>query len=113
MEILATELAKLLDIGVDKATELYPLLGTQYVFYSILGNLQDIAAIIGIILVLVASVFYFCTLMDDADDDVIKLRKFLVGALITGIVLIIVGIVAFSFKLYLAPDISLLLNLTQ
>lgn len=113
MEILATELAKLLNIGVDKATELYPILRTQYVFYSILSNIQDIAAMVGIILTLFAGVFYFCTLMDDVNDDIIKIRKFLLGALITEIVLIVIGVIAFSFKIYLAPDISLLLNLTQ
>lgn len=42
MEILANELAKLLNITVEKAIELYPVLKQQFVQYNIIGSVSFI-----------------------------------------------------------------------
>lgn len=42
MEVLANELAKLLNITVEKAIELYPVLKQQFVRYNIIGSVSFI-----------------------------------------------------------------------
>ena len=45
MEILATKIAELLDVTIEQAIALYPILRQQFVYYRVLDTIQLITMI--------------------------------------------------------------------
>lgn len=64
MEELATKIAELLDITVESAIELYPVLRNQFMVYKIVGIFEKIAIII-----------FFITLMHIALSSLINFSR--------------------------------------
>jgi len=60
MEVLAVQLAELLEITVDKAIELYPVLRTQFVWYKITNLLNGL----GLLMLLPTVIVGVVELMD-------------------------------------------------
>lgn len=105
MEELMLKLAELLEVTVDAAIELYPLLRSQFVWYKILTDLSkvNIAFTIGGLILLIAGALQLDTVYDDEDKK--SARKIIK----IGVVLLVVAVIAWISLIFsknlIAPDI--------
>lgn len=65
MEVLANELAKLLNITVEKALELYPVLKQQFMWYNIISSVSFIFGAmfwVSLVIAMLSGISYLCNL---------------------------------------------------
>ena len=69
METLALQLAELLEISVDKAIELYPVLRTQFIVFKITGSLTGLLIpFTAVVLGMFASGWVICTIETEESE---------------------------------------------
>lgn len=117
MNELALKLSELLEISVDSAIKLYPLLRKQYLFYELLSLVILVVGVFFILTLFVfflSSIFYFNTYIDDDFDknDVIikKLLKILKVSLKTTVILALIIVITQTLLLLMTPDLSMMLK---
>ncbi len=112
MNILVEKLAEFLEITIEQATRLYPILKQQFVWYKILNKPNTIADIAcGLsVATLIIGCFYFFLAVDDYSTE--KERKTAKRAIKVPLIILIVGLVIIftinTATLLLAPDLMLL-----
>lgn len=113
METIALKLAEILEVSIDRAIELYPIIKSQFIAYSILGNIGlflefiFIISIIGIVLSGVFTISEYCSLYKDEDDSKLY-KKILKIFAITTLVLAILLVGTNALKYILASDFMII-----
>lgn len=83
MEVLAQELAKILNITIEKAVELYPVLRQQFIIYKIannIGSLFNLLWMVSMMIGIIVGIIFLLNLdyqrcRDDEDNFVITCKK--------------------------------------
>lgn len=109
MEVLALEVSKILNVTVEKAIELMPLIKRQFAVYNIIRSAEGMViglCAISLIATIITSVFYFTGI--SVKDDVKELKKY--ALLSSGSLILFASILVASnaAKYLLAPDFMLL-----
>lgn len=116
MEVLASKIAELLDISVQGAIDLYPVIKSQYVWYRVLGGVSVWSAILG--LVSLASLLIAVVIRDETSkydwnteeisEDWKAINKVFNVSMLAFVLFIIIAIIANLARPFLAPDILLI-----
>lgn len=116
MEVLASKIAELLDISVQGAIDLYPVIKSQYVWYRVLSGVSMWSAILGF--VSLASMLIALAVEDETskyvwDTEEISeewkaINKVVVVSILAFVLFIIITITANLARPFLAPDILLI-----
>ena len=107
MELLAQKLADFLDIGVESAVEVYPVLREQFKIYKLLDGLSLALGMVAFIatILLVALVLIGLNEYEGARERRLKAMKIVffigVGAAVS-------SVLVFSLTAYVAPDLMML-----
>jgi uncharacterized protein YqgQ len=102
METLALQLAELLEISIDKAIELYPVLRTQFVWYKIANLLNGL----GLLILLPTVIVGVVELMDKGIKE-LYIKTPIVKLLVASATLILLGsLTAYIF----ATDLMIILE---
>ena len=107
MEILAQKLADFLDIGVESAVEVYPVLREQFKIYNLLNGISlalGMVAFIAIVL-LVALAIIGLNEYEDARERRLKAMKIV---FFIGVGTAVLGVLLSSLTAYVAPDLMML-----
>ena len=116
MEELAIKIAETLDISVQAAIDMYPVIRSQYIRYAILTSVTNWATVIGFVSLILTGVTLF--IMFDLDkvncrtgeieEDWAIADKVLKKVLLVLMLSAVVGIVTSVIIPFLAPDIMLI-----
>lgn len=103
-------IAHSLNMTVDSLVKIYPQLRTEYSWYYVCDNLQDISFIAILVVIALSGIFILPPiLMDDHDDDnYIMAVKALKWVLALVVVLFVVVIVSTVLKGFMCPDIMII-----
>lgn len=107
MELLAQKLAELLDISIESAVEVYPVLREQFKIYKLLDGLSlalGMVAFIAIVL-LVALAIIGLNEYEDARERRLKAMKII---FFIGVGTAVLGVLLSSLTAYVAPDLMML-----
>lgn len=112
MSELAVKISELLDITVESAVELYPVIRGQFMWYSALGKAGGLNFLFGLALTLASCVVgvYYCIVYDDS-YDLAKARKTAKVIAIGWTVVIVIWITLTILAHITAPDIILIKGL--
>lgn len=116
MEELAIKLAETLDISVQAAIDMYPVIRSQYIWYESLSTVMDWSVILGLISMIVVGVTF--VIRDDTskydwgseeiNEDWANINKVFKKALMALVIFIVIGIVASIIAPFLAPDVMII-----
>lgn len=125
MDELAVKISELLDITVDSAIELYPVIRVQFVWYSALGKAGWLNLFFAVALSIASCVVgaYYYTAYDDltwsekeenkASYGLIKARKFATVVAMGWAIVIVIWITLTILAHITAPDIILIKGLLE
>ena len=118
MEELAIKIAEMLDISVQGAIDIYPVIRSQYMWYEALTTLFVWAVILGFISMLVIGVTG--VIRDDTDkykwrneeinEEWVSVDKVFKKAILALLIFIVIGITTSIVAPFLAPDIMIIKN---
>lgn len=114
METLALEISKILNITVEKAIELMPLLRSQFINYKMISIALKPVAIIGAVsgvTLLASMVVWICNLgYNDTDSILAKktCKNIAKKAIVVGSIAIAISIAGQMVQLQTAPDFVIL-----
>ena len=119
MEELAIKIAEALDISVQGAIDLYPVIRSQYIWYVILTSVTNWATVIGFFSLILTGVTLFIRFdldkvnwrTGEIEEDWAIADKVLKKVLLVLILSAVVGIVTSVIIPFLAPDIMLIKDL--
>lgn len=116
MEELAIKIAETLDISVQGAIDIYPVIRSQYIWYQILYNVSGFSIFLGLLTLILIGVTY--VIRNDTDrfdwetkkitEEWTNIDKIFKIELSVFALLLVIGIVASITLPFLAPDIMLL-----
>lgn len=108
--LILDKVAHALNMTVNNVIKLYPQLRTEYSWYYLCDNLQDILITVIIVIGLLSSVILTPILVinDSDDDDYQKAFKFFKWALVTLGVSTVLLMVAIALKGFMCPDIMII-----
>lgn len=116
MEELAIKIAETLDISVQAAIDMYPVIRSQYIWYQTLINVLGWALVLGFILMVLTGITF--SIRDDTKkydfhtekitEEWANIDKTFKKELSVLALLVVIGIVASMIIPFLAPDIMLL-----
>lgn len=117
MEELAVKIAELLDISVQGAIDLYPVIRSQYIWYSLCQNIGGWVMLLGVIS-LVSTVATFIIRKDTKiyswrdrekiNEEYTSIDKLFKISISIFILLTVIGIAMSAAIPFLAPDIVLI-----
>lgn len=115
METLAIKLAELLDITVEAAIKLLPILRNQYVWYKVLGMVSGFG--FAFMLIMASGLFVFSLVIFEdypfEEDDAKTFKKYLFGL----VALVVLGLTMFVgakvARIMTAPDLMMILEFTK
>lgn len=120
MEELAVKIAELLDISVQGAIDLYPVIRSQFIWYSALGSVTNWTILLGIFS-FVSVVVTFCIMENKyrytwGDRETIKKEYASIDKLFKISILVLVSMVVIGIAIdfaipFLAPDILMIKDL--
>ena len=116
MEELAIKIAETLDISVQAAIDMYPVIRSQYIRYEILTSVTNWATVIGFVSLILTGVTLFIRFdldkvnwrTGEIEEDWAIADKVLKKVLLVLILSAVVGIVTSAIIPFLAPDIMLI-----
>lgn len=115
METLMVEMSKILNVTVEKATELYPILKSQFINYKIISSVNTPLSVIlsFIILMLVLALIFSPIIKSEiydimTNDKQIKFKKYLWLIIIIFILGGVLSCVLNGLSYILAPDLMLI-----
>ena len=116
MEELAIEIAETLDISVQGAIDMYPVIRSQYVWYQVLTNIPGWTVLLVFILVPLIVITFsirgdtnkFGQRTEEVTEEWVNIDKILKIELSILALLVVIGIVADMVVPFLAPDIMLI-----
>jgi len=118
MEQLAVKIAELLDITLEAAIELYPVLRGQYIWYVIFGNVITfgmVALVLSLCIFLIVGFLYSLGKKDaysESDKKTVEtFRKITKTALVVMISCVVIVLLANALRMVTATDIHLLMRL--
>ena len=108
--LILDKVAHALNMTVDSVVKLYPQLRTEYSWYYVCNNLQDIVGTTLIIIGAGLAIFCLPTFMADTpEDDNYKLAlKVVKWGIVIGIILAILFVVSVVLKGFMCPDIMII-----
>ena len=112
MNELAVKIAELLDITVESAVELYPVIRGQFMWYSVLGSVGDLNLFFALALVFASVIFgtyYFLEYNDSY--DLTRARKTAKVIAIGWVIVVLIWITLIILTHITAPDIVLIKGL--
>ena len=114
MNELAVKISELLDITVESAVELYPVIRGQFMWYSALGKVGGLNFLFGLALAIASCVVgaYYCIVYDDS-YDLTKARKTAKVIAMGWAIVIVIWITLTILVHVTAPDIILIKGLLQ
>ena len=116
MEELAVKIAETLDISVQGAIDLYPVIRSQYVWYAVLTSVIDWATVIGLFSLILTGITLFIRFdldkfnwrTGEIEEDWAIADKVFKKVLLALILSAVVGIANSAIIPFLAPDIMLI-----
>ena len=116
MEELAIKIAEMLDISVQGAIDIYPVIRSQYIWYAVLASVTNLATAIGFVSLIFTGVTLFIRFdldkvnwrTGEIEEDWAIADKVLKKVLLVLILSAVVGIVTSVIIPFLAPDIMLI-----
>ena len=118
MEELAIKIAETLDISVQGAIDVYPVIRSQYIWYEALTTLCIWAVILGFISMLVIGVsgvirddtdkYYWNT--EEIREEWTSIDNVFKKAILALLIFIVIGITTSIIAPFLAPDIMIIKN---
>ena len=114
MNELAVKISELLDITVESAVELYPVIRGQFMWYSALGKAGELNFLFGLASVIASCVVgaYYCIVYDDS-YDLTKAKKLATVIAMGWAIVIVIWITLIVLAHITAPDIILIKGLLQ
>lgn len=116
MEELAIKLAETLDISVQAAIDMYPVIRSQYIWYETLSTVTVWSVILGLISTIAVGVTV--VIRDDTskydwgseeiNEEWVDIDKAFKTALMALLIFVVIGIVASIVAPFLAPDIMII-----
>lgn len=100
MNILAEQLAELLNIGIEQAVKLYPILRTQFVWYEMLNTIGALLLVGGVIITTLLLFF--------VSDEYVEVNKIVVAVLLVSTIAAILGLTLLGVRPIFAPDLMLI-----
>ena len=118
MEELAVKIAELLDISVQGAIDLYPVIRSQYIWYAILTSVTNWATVIGFVSLILTGVTLFIRFdldkvnwrTEEINEDWVIVDKLFKKVLLVLMLSVVIGIVTSVIIPFLAPDIMIIKN---
>lgn len=118
MEELAIKVAEVLDISVQGAIDIYPVIRGQYIWYAVLTSVTIWATVIGFVSLILTGVTLFIRLdldkynwrTKEINEDWVIVDKVFKKVLLALILSAVVGIVTSEIIPFLAPDIMIIKN---
>ena len=116
MEELAIKIAEMLDISVQGAIDMYPVIRSQYIWYAILTSVTNWATVIGFVSLILTGVTLFIRFdldkvnwrTGEIEEDWAIADKVFKKVLLALILSAVVGIVTSAIIPFLAPDIMII-----
>ena len=116
MEELAIKLAETLDISVQAAIDMYPVIRSQYIWYAILTSVTNWAATLGFVSLILTGVTLFIRFdldkynwrTEEINEDWVIVDKVFKKALLVLMLSVVIGIVTSVIIPFLAPDIMII-----
>lgn len=116
MEELAIKLAETLDISVQAAIDMYPVIRSQYIWYETLSSVMVWSVILGLISMIAVGVTV--VIRDDTNkydwrseeinEEWVDINKAFKTASLALVIFIVIGIVTSIIAPFLAPDIMII-----
>ena len=118
MEELAIKVAEVLDISVQGAIDIYPVIRGQYIWYAILTSVTIWATVLGLGSLVLTGVTLFVRFdldkynyrTEEINEDWVNINKVFKKALMALVIFVIIGIVTSEIIPFLAPDIMIIKN---
>ena len=118
MEELAIKLAETLDISVQAAIDMYPVIRGQYIWYAILTSVTNWAILLGLGSLILTGVTLFIRFdldkynwrTEEINEDWVNIDKVFKKALMALVIFVVIGIVTSVIIPFLAPDIMIIKN---
>ena len=107
MELLAQKLAEFLDIGIESATEVYPVLREQFKIYKLLDGLSLALAMVAFVAVILLVVLLFKGIDEYESEREGRLKTMKIIFFI-GMGAAVSSVLVFSLMAYAAPDLMML-----
>lgn len=119
MEELASKIAETLDISVQAAIDMYPVIREQFMWYQVLDNINSWALMLGFVSMIVVGVTLFIRFdldkynwrTEEINEDWVNVNKVFKKALLLLLLSVVVAITTDMIIPFLAPDIILIKNL--
>ena len=118
MEELAIKLAETLDISVQAAIDIYPVIRSQYIWYAILTSLINWAIVIGFVSLILTGVTLFIRFdldkynwrTEEINEDWVIVDKVFKKAVLVLMVSVVIAVAVEIIAPFLAPDIMIIKN---
>ena len=118
MEELAIKLAETLDISVQAAIDMYPVIRGQYIWYAILTSVTNWATLLGLGSLILTGVTLFIRFdldkynwrNEEINEDWVNIDKVFKKASMALVIFVVIGIVTSVIIPFLAPDIMIIKN---
>ncbi|HCT98008.1 MAG TPA: hypothetical protein DIC28_05750 [Aerococcus urinaeequi] len=118
MEELAIKIAEMLDISVQGAIDMYPVIRGQYIWYQTLTNVRIWSAILAFALMIMIGVIgvirddtaKFNWTNDEIREEWVNIDKAFKKAIWALVVFVVIAIVSTLVTPFLAPDIMIIKN---
>ena len=118
MEELAIKIAETLDISVQGAIDMYPVIRNQYIWHQMLTSVTTWATVLGFISLILTGVTLFLRFdldkfncrTGEIEEDWVIVDKVFKKVLLALILSAVVGIMTSTIIPFLAPDIMIIKN---